>query len=132
VRYGPIFCAVAVVAFILIGPVGPCGPSSALGLPLLLIAWFFALCGWVVCGITLMSVVRKHQTRSHVPRALLYGTLAAAVLALIAQGIYMAHGERDWWAFADIGVFTLPPLVTMVAAYEISKAAKARTAWRQS
>lgn len=65
-RCGPIFCAMSVVSFILV-------------------SWISALLGWIVCGISLVAVLRKPRTRPHLPRALVIGTVAAAVLALIAQ-----------------------------------------------
>ena len=105
---GPALCGIAVLCFVLIGPVGPCGPSSPLGIPLLLGGFLSAAAGWMVSLVALLSVARS-DSRSELLRPSMAATGVTAVLAGVTA-FTMAQGPESSSAAMKTVVGVWPPL----------------------
>ncbi len=80
-KAGPVLCGVALLCIGLVGPFGPCGPSSALGLPLFFGGVLLGGVGWCVSIGALFGAVWSGPRRELVYPALV-GTALVTVLGL--------------------------------------------------
>ena len=105
---GPVLCGLAMVCFILTGPVGPCGPSSALGLPLMIAGFLSGAIGWVMSLTALIGATWRISRFELVwPAAI--AALAAGALAGVAA-FTMAEGPDSSTAATITLVGLWPPL----------------------
>ena len=114
---GPGLCAFAMLCFLLTGPVGPCGPSSPLGLPLMLAGFVTAILGWVISSVALASAGLRER-RSGVGAAALVASGASGALAL-AVAFTMAEGPEALSTAGAAAAFVWPPLAA--GSHAISK-----------
>jgi hypothetical protein len=107
-RIGPALCAFAMVCLFLVGPVGPCGPGSPLGLPLMFGGAGSLIIGWLISFFAFLRAVWRGP-RSRLGTAALAALGTACGLAFAAS--YMnAAGPKAWSAAATTAVLSWPPL----------------------
>jgi hypothetical protein len=127
-KVGPGLCAFAMLCFFLTGPVGPCGPSSPFGLPLLFGGFLSAIVGWLVCVAALIGAAWS-GTRSElgVP-VLVAGALTGAIAAVAA--FTTAQGPESWTAAGTAATVSWPPFsaISVVVYRSLRQKAKAGAA----
>jgi hypothetical protein len=108
-KVGAALAAFGGVCFFLAGPMGPCGPTSALGLPLLLLGGMAFLLGWCVSTGALARGLWK-GTVLREGLAILVGSLVA-FLASVVMG-FSSRPPRGSSSEALLAfVWAWPPLV---------------------
>ncbi len=111
---GPALCAVAIICFVLTGPMGPCGPSSPLGLPLLLTGVLTGAVGWITSlGALLRAAWGASRSELLWPAAV--AASATGALAAIAA-FTTAEGPQSSSAATTAVVSALPPITAASAA----------------
>lgn len=97
-RWGPATFAIGILCFFLIGPAGPCGPSTELGFLLLLLGYLGTLAGW--CGSAAAVAGAMRHDRSQVTRPGWAAAGVSAAVVVILLGVDPASPSIAWTPFA--------------------------------
>jgi hypothetical protein len=110
---GPLIFSFGLLCLFLVGPFGPCGPSSPLGLLLLLGGFLAGVGGWCVSAIALAAAAKRD--RSELVRA---GFVAAglAFAGAMAVAYTMPEGPESWFAARRVVIWAWPPLAAACVA----------------
>lgn len=112
---GAMLFALALMCFLLTGPVGPCGPATLQGLILLLFGFLSLGAAWIVSTASLLGTLRYRKARSALPIPMLVATPLAASLALFMK---RAGGAWTWTDAAWVLLCAWPPTVAAVYAVQ--------------
>ena len=93
---------ISVICFFLIGPVGPCGPSTPWGFLAMLIAFAGFIAAWVVSIVALIAGLIRRQTRVMLLVPVAIATTLSACLAFFLKrpGSGWTSNETRWLLFS--------------------------------
>jgi hypothetical protein len=115
VKQGAVLFGIAVVCLFLVGPIGPCGPSTPWGLIMLVAAGLSFILAWLVSLGSFLVKLRHRKSRSMLLIPLLVATPLAASFA-----VFMTRAGSVWrWTDAGWQLLCLwPPTVATVYAVQ--------------
>lgn len=108
-QLGPKIWGVGVLCFLLVGPVGPCGPASILGAVFLFAAFPVAIVGWLVSVIVLLFAAAR-ATRAELIRPAVAATMVVALLTLVGA-FTLGDAYERWMDALVIACASWPPVI---------------------